>query len=61
MDSVVAAKLVMPGLVLGIHILARVERSHGREPGHDEKASHFQAIREGLEILAAFSVILCGR
>jgi hypothetical protein len=62
MDSVVAAKLVMPGLVPGIHILARVERRHGRDkPGHDEKASHFQAVREGLKILAAFSVILCGR
>jgi len=61
MDSVVVAKLVIPGFFLGIHILARFERSHGREPGHDEKASHFQAVREGLEILAAFSVILCRR
>jgi hypothetical protein len=44
MDSVVAAKLVMPGLVLGIHILARVERSHGREPGHDEKRVIFKPL-----------------
>jgi hypothetical protein len=55
MDSVVAAKLVMPGLVPGIHILARVKDVMAGT------ASHFQAVREGLKILAAFSVILCGR
>jgi hypothetical protein len=30
------------------------------EPGHDEKASHFQAVRKSLKMLAAFSVRLLG-
>jgi len=33
----------------------------GRDkPGHDEKANHFQAVRESLKKLAAFSVRLLG-
>jgi hypothetical protein len=30
----------------------------GTMPGHDEKASHLQAVRKGLKMLAAFSVRL---
>jgi hypothetical protein len=54
-----------PGLFPGIHVLAKVERRHGRDkPGHDEKEkseSLFQVVQERLKISAAFSVILGGR
>jgi len=30
----------------------------GTKPGHDEKPNRFQAIRQGLKKLAAFSVML---
>jgi hypothetical protein len=34
----------------------------GRDkPGHDEKATRFQAVNESLKMLAAFSVRLSGR
>ena len=34
----------------------------GRDkPGHDEKASHFQAVRKSLKMLDAFSVRLFGK
>jgi hypothetical protein len=67
MDSVVAAKELRhaQGPFPGIHVLAKVERGHGRDkPGHDEKEkseSLFQVVQERLKISAAFSVILCGR
>jgi hypothetical protein len=51
----------MPGLVPGIHVLHRGSKKDvdGRDkPGHDEKESHFQAIRNSLKKLAAFSVRL---
>ena len=54
-------KLVMPGLVPGIHVLFRLSRKDvdGRDkPGHDEKRTCFQAVREGLKMLTAFSVRL---
>jgi hypothetical protein len=55
------AKFVMPGLVPGIHVLLLLRKKDvdGRdEPGHDEKASRIQAVREGLKMRDAFSVIL---
>jgi hypothetical protein len=46
MDPVVAAKLVMPGLVPDIHILAK-DVMTGTSPAMTKKASPFQAVREG--------------
>jgi hypothetical protein len=49
----------MPGLVPGIHLSKKVVDGRD-EPGHDEKTNHFQALRKGLKMLDAFSVILSG-
>jgi hypothetical protein len=53
-------KLVMPGPVPGIHVLAGLNKKDvdGRdEPGHDEKENRFQLVRKSL-MLDAFSVRL---
>ena len=53
---VLIAKLVMPGLVSGIHVLWRPQQKDvdGRgKPGHDEKKNHFQVGRKRLKKLAA--------
>jgi hypothetical protein len=52
---------VMPGLVPGIHVLGATSKEDvdGRDkPGHDEKATHSQYVRQRLRTLAAFSVRL---
>jgi hypothetical protein len=54
-------KLVMPGLVPGIHVLRCGSKKDvdGRDkPGHDEKRVVFQVVRKPLKMLAAFSVRL---
>jgi hypothetical protein len=54
-------KLVMPGLVPGIHVLAALKQEgvDGRDkPGHDEKENRFQLGRKNLKMLDAFSVLL---
>jgi hypothetical protein len=54
-------KLVMPGLVPGIHVLAGLKqerRGWPDEPGHDEKENRFQLVRKSLKMLDAFSVRL---
>jgi hypothetical protein len=56
-------KLVMPGLVPGIHVLAAFKQERrgwpGRSPAMTEM-NHFQAVRKSLRMLAAFSVRLSG-
>jgi len=51
METHISTKLVMPGLVPGIHVLAALKKDvDGRdEPGHDEKANHFQMVRKRLK------------
>jgi hypothetical protein len=60
-ECVLLAKVVMPGLVPGIHVL-RANRKRdvdGRdEPGHDGKNESWLSCKRGLRMLAAFSVIL---
>jgi hypothetical protein len=57
-------KLVMPGLVPGIHVLrcgSKKKDVDGRDkPGHDENRVTFQADRKLLKMLAAFSARLSG-
>ena len=55
------ANLVMPGLVPGIHVLVHLSRKDvdaRDKPGHDEKGTRFQAVGEGLKMLAALSARL---
>jgi hypothetical protein len=53
-------KIVMPGLVPGIQVLAAFKTwMAGTKPGHDE-LNDFQAVRESLKMLATFSVRLSG-
>jgi len=50
-------KLVMPGLVPGIHVLAALSKKDvdgGDKPGHDEN----NWLQTALKILAAFSIRL---
>jgi hypothetical protein len=58
----IISKVVMPGLVPGIHVLALLEREKtwmaGTKPGHDERTSRFQLVGNSLKMLAAFSVRL---
>src|SRR6185437_5482090 len=54
----------MPALVAGIHVLKAEQhqrRMAGTGFGHDERGSHFQAVRKRLKMLDAFSVRLSGR
>jgi hypothetical protein len=46
--------------VSGIHAVAAKNVDGRDKPGHDEKASHFQAIGKSLKMLDAFSVGLSG-
>jgi hypothetical protein len=67
------SKLVMPGLVPGIHVLSALKqerrgwpgKASGSDavlrtamPGHDEKENRVQVVRRGPKMLGAFSVIL---
>jgi hypothetical protein len=53
-------KIVLPGLVPGIHVLAAFKTwMAGTKPGRDEM-NDFQAVRESLKMLATFSVRLSG-
>jgi len=54
-------KFVMAGLVPAIHVFLScrgqdVDARH--KAGHDEKVNRFQAVRKGLIMLVAFSVML---
>ena len=54
---VILAKLVMPGLVPGIHVFAAASKEDvdGRvKPGHDEKAEHGFLLRSMLEFAERF-------
>jgi hypothetical protein len=54
---------VMPGPVPGIRVFETTSKEDvgGRDkPGHDEKASHSQYVRQRLGMLTAFSVRLSG-
>jgi hypothetical protein len=54
-------KLVMPGLVPGIHVLAALEQERRGWPGQARpKKNHFQAVRKSLKMLVAFSARLPG-
>jgi hypothetical protein len=48
---------VMPGRVPGIHVFGTTSKEDvdGRDkPGHDEKATHSQYVRQRLRMLTAF-------
>jgi len=73
MELGLPTKLVMPGLVPGIHVLASpkprktwmagtssAKTRFALLPGHDEKVNRFQVVRRGLKMLDAFSVRLSG-